>query len=146
MVCGCQAESLQLIREKYSNVRLPEYTIGLICGGQHSGYMIDDLIEQSGCDDENISRFRFRDKAVGWPGDVHISTRTKDYWLPNERRLRLKQIYELHRCIVCYGQMDIFCDIVCGAHEVFLKNNNPKGILLSLPEQSQEKSSWKMLQ
>lgn len=114
VVLGCQAESLQLIRENYPNVTLPKYIIGLICAGQHSGDMIDDLITQSGCDVNQMSEFRFRDKSNGWPGDVHVKTSTKDCWLPKESRYRLKQVYELHRCIVCYDQMNIFSDIVCG--------------------------------
>lgn len=114
VVLGCQAESLQLIRENYPDITLPKYTIGLICAGQHSGDIIDDLITQSRCDANQISEFRFRDKGRGWPGDVHVTTSTKDCWLPKESRYRLKQVYELHRCIICYDQMNIFSDIVCG--------------------------------
>ncbi|EJG06822.1 coenzyme F420 hydrogenase/dehydrogenase beta subunit domain protein [Methanofollis liminatans DSM 4140] len=127
VVLGCQAESLQLIREKYPNINLPTYTIGLVCAGQYSGDMIDDLIEQSGCDGEKISEFRFRDKRVGWPGDVHVKTPSGDYWLPKERRHSLKQVYELHRCMVCYDQMNIFCDIVCGDPWGISHKQNPEG-------------------
>jgi len=127
VVLGCQAESLQLISEKYQNVNLPKYTIGLICAGQYSGDMIDDLIEQSGCDANQVSRFRFRDKSVGWPGDVHVATSNKDYWLPKEKRFGLKQVYELHRCIACYDQMNIFCDIVCGDPWGISHKQQPEG-------------------
>lgn len=127
VVLGCQAESLQLIREKYSNIILPKYTIGLICAGQYSGDMINDLIEQSGCDAKKISGFRFRDKSVGWPGDVHVASSNKDYWLPKEKRHGLKQVYELHRCICCYDQMNIFCDIVCGDPWGIVHKQQPEG-------------------
>ncbi|MDK2890655.1 MAG: coenzyme hydrogenase subunit beta [Methanoculleus sp.] len=127
VVLGCQAESLQLIREKYPNITLPKYTIGLICAGQHSGNMIDDLIEQSGCNDEQLSAFRFRDKSYGWPGDVHVTTSTEDCWLPKESRHRLKQVYELHRCIACYDQMNIFSDIVCGDPWGISHKQQPEG-------------------
>lgn len=127
VVLGCQAESLQLIREKYPNITLPKYTIGLICAGQNSGDMIDDLIQQSGCDDKQVSKFRFRDKSYGWPGDVHVTTSTKDCWLPKENRYKLKQAYELHRCIACYDQMNIFSDIVCGDPWGISHKQQPEG-------------------
>lgn len=127
VVLGCQAESLQLIRENYPNVTLPKYIIGLICAGQFSGDMIDDLIAQSGCDANQISEFRFRDKGHGWPGDVHIASSTKDCWLPKESRYGLKQVYELHRCIVCYDQMNVFSDIVCGDPWGISHKQQPEG-------------------
>jgi len=37
VVLGCQSESLDLIGEKYPNITLPAYIIGLICAGQYSG-------------------------------------------------------------------------------------------------------------
>lgn len=127
VVLGCQAESLQLIHEKYPNINLPKYTIGLVCAGQNSGNMIDDLIEQSECNNKQISKFRFRDKSFGWPGDVHVTASTKDCWLPKEDRYRLKQVYELHRCIVCYDQMNIFSDIVCGDPWGISHKQQPEG-------------------
>ncbi len=127
VVLGCQAESLQLIREKYPNINLPKYTIGLVCAGQNSGNMIDDLIEKSECDNKQISQFRFRDKCYGWPGDVHVTTPTKDCWLPKENRYRLKQVYELHRCIACYDQMNVFSDIVCGDPWGISHKQQPEG-------------------
>lgn len=128
VVLGCQAESLHLIREKHPNTQLPDYTIGLICSGQYSGHKIDDLVLESGCE-EQISRFRFKDKdnEVGWPGDVHISAPTKDYWLPMNRRLELKKVYEMYRCMACYDQMNIFCDIVCGDPWGISHKQQPEG-------------------
>ena len=114
VVLGCQAMSLQLIREKYPKVQFPTYIIGLICAGQYSGSMIDDLIGQTPCNAKKVEEFRFRDKCVGWPGDVHFSAEKEDYWLQKEIRHALKPVYELHRCIACFDQMNIFSDIVCG--------------------------------
>ena len=121
VVLGCQAESLHFIRKKYPKITLPEYTIGLICAGQNSGYMIDDLIEQMGYDMEDKDRFRFRFRfrfkykpCGGWPGDIYLSASNREYRLPKERRHALKQVYELHRCIPCFDKMNAFCDIGCG--------------------------------
>ncbi len=128
VVLGCQAESLQFIKNEYKNINLPKYIIGLICIGQYSGDIIDALIEQSDCDIGKISGFRFRDKTIGgWPGDIHISTSNNGYSLPKERRLELKPIYELHRCIVCFDQMNVFSDIVCGDPWGVLHKQQPEG-------------------
>lgn len=128
VVLGCQGESLQLIHEKYPKVHLPKYTIGLICSGQFSGNKIDDLIEQSGCDAKKLSGFRFKDKSIGgWPGDVHVATFNKDCWLPKEKRHELKQVFELHRCLACYDQMSLFCDIVCGDPWGIANKQQPEG-------------------
>lgn len=116
VVLGCQAESILKIREKHSHLKLPLYTFGLICAGQNSGYMIDDLIAQSKCgEDEPVNGFRFRDKALGnWPGDVGVYTDRGVYKLNKQRRHDLKLIYESYRCILCYDQMNICSDLVVG--------------------------------
>lgn len=114
---GCQSESLKLIKEKYPNTILPSYIIGLVCAGQNSGYMIDDLINEAGIDvnNERVGKFRFRDKnAGGWPGNISIWTESKKYSLDKVKRHNLKPIYELYRCLLCFDQMNIYSDIVCG--------------------------------
>jgi coenzyme F420 hydrogenase subunit beta len=114
---GCHTESLNLIARKYPNFQLPSYTIGLICAGQNSGYMIDDLLNQMGCNkkSEKLYGFRFRDKKYGgWPGNVSAISNRGTYSINKNKRHDLKEIYELHRCIACYDQMNIFSDIVCG--------------------------------
>lgn len=113
---GCQSESLRLIRENYPSIELPDYVIGLICAGQNSSYMINDLIKQSGCgSNEQVEKFRFRDKnSGGWPGNVVIYTDKNTYNIDKKRRLTLKLMYEAYRCILCFDQMNIFSDIVVG--------------------------------
>ena len=127
VVLGCQAMGLQLIREKFPRVQLPTYTIGLVCAGQYSGAIIDDLVSQTTCNAKKIEEFRFRDKRVGWPGDIHISADQTDYWLQREKRYALKPVYELHRCIACFDQMNIFSDIVCGDPWGISDKQQPEG-------------------
>lgn len=129
VVLGCQAESFMRIKQKYPKVKLPVYTIGLVCAGQNSGYMIDDLIEQSKCGKENkITHFRFRDKFLGnWPGNVGIYTNNKTYVLNKKQRHDLKTIYESYRCILCFNQMNIFSDIVVGDPWGIKRNDIKKG-------------------
>lgn len=112
---GCQSESLNLIRDKYPKIRLPAYTIGLICAGQYSGKYIDDLIAQSGCGDSAVTGFRFRDKdAGGWPGNVKIHAADNEYILDKKYRHMLKSVYEAYRCLLCFNQMNINSDITVG--------------------------------
>lgn len=115
VVLGCQAESLHLIGEKYPNITLPAYIIGLICAGQYSGKYIDELIKESGCKKTEVNRFRFRDKdAGGWPGDVKIYTAKNEHILDKRYRHKLKTVYEHYRCLLCFDQMNIFSDITAG--------------------------------
>jgi coenzyme F420 hydrogenase subunit beta len=120
VLLGCQAESLNLIEKNAINEKSTlEYKIGLVCGGQQSGLAIDDLIAQckSGDTDEFRFRFRFRFKDKnfgGWPGDVKITTYKNDYRLPSQKRLAIRPLYECHRCVCCYDQLNKYSDIVFG--------------------------------
>lgn len=141
VVLGCQAMSLQLTRERYPKVQLPTYTLGLVCEGQYSGSMIDDLISQTPCNAKKADTFRFKEKgAVGWPGDVHISANQNDYWLPKEKRFALKPVYELHRCIACFDHMNIFSDIVCGDPWGISNKQQPEGntVVITRTEQGEK--------
>lgn len=114
---GCQAESLDLARQKHPSARLPEYVIGLVCSGQHSGHLIDELIAQTQAPGVNprVESFRFRDKRDnGWPGDVSLQTERGRFTLPKEKRIALRQHYECCRCRVCFDKMNLYSDIVCG--------------------------------
>lgn len=67
---GCQNESLTLMEQAAPDL-VPAYRIGLICAGQNSGAMIDDICREAGC--ESPTAFRFRDKkAGGWPGAITV--------------------------------------------------------------------------
>lgn len=117
VVLGCQAEAFRNIQGIDKNLKLPYVTIGLVCAGQNSGLMIDELIRQSGLDlnNQKIKAFRFRDKSIGgWPGDVCIKTENTQKTLPQTRRHKLKPIFESYRCIQCFDKMNIYSDIVCG--------------------------------
>ena len=119
VVLGCQAEAVRLCREKHvEDVRAIEYMIGLICAGQNSGYMMDKLIADCGCTkEEKLQRFRFRYSHPtdgGWPGNILIVTNKYRYRLDQTRRHALKPICESYRCLLCYDQMCIDADVVCG--------------------------------
>lgn len=115
VVLGCQAESIKLIREKYAQFSLPEYTIGLFCAGQYSGKYIDELINKANCDKDKVVKFRFRDKdAGGWPGNTKIYTDNGNFILDKKNRHLLKPVFELFRCLLCFDQMNVFSDIAVG--------------------------------
>jgi coenzyme F420 hydrogenase subunit beta len=115
VVLGCQGESINLIKTKYPHTVLPEYLIGLICAGQHSGNYIDQIIKEAGCNRQAVTKFRFRDKSSGgWPGNIKVCTESKNYLLKKEIRHALKPVFELYRCMLCFDQMNIFTDITVG--------------------------------
>lgn len=107
---GCQSEALALLRE---TVPTPEYVIGLICAGQNSGHMIDDICASAGV--TAPEGFRFRDKAVGgWPGEITLRSGERTVTVPNAYRHKIKPVYECHRCLACFDQMNSGADLVCG--------------------------------
>ena len=115
VLLGCQAASLQQIKEKYPNIKLPTYTIGLICGGNNSRLIVDDLLNIGGYNSrEELQAFSFRDKKYGgWPGDITFTT--KDiHLIPKEKRMELKPHYQNYRCLVCADKMNLHCDMVVG--------------------------------
>jgi coenzyme F420 hydrogenase subunit beta len=126
VLLGCQSEGLMLSRSNCPEKPSPAFTIGLICAGNYSGKMIDELIRRSRLDEERIISFKFREKnGVGWPGDLSIETSTEVYQILRnipgaERRegdmefTRIRSYYWNYRCLFCFDQMNIFSDIVVG--------------------------------
>lgn len=115
VLLGCQTSCLNLISEKYKNIKLPIITIGLICGGNLSGLMVDELLKQGKLQkNEQLKSFRFRDKEHGgWPGNIMIQT-DRLIQLPKEKRMELKQYYQNYRCLLCAEKMNQNCDLVVG--------------------------------
>lgn len=112
VVLGCQSEALALLRQTAPEL-VPEYTVGLICAGQNSGHMIDDICAEAGI--ASPERFRFRDKAAGgWPGEITVAGDGRTVTLPNAYRHSIKPVYECHRCLACFDQMNVNADLVCG--------------------------------
>lgn len=125
---GCQSGSLHLIKNKYSNITLPEYNFGLICSGEYSEKYIDYLINLSSADRNKVNKFRFKDKSTGgWPGNVKIYTEEDDYVLNKTKRTSMKPVFMNHRCIMCFDQMNIYSDIVFGDPWGIKDETNKKG-------------------
>ncbi len=115
VVLGCQAESLALVGRALPKPYVPEYMLGLICAGQYSSHYIDDLVSLSKAFPSDVKRVRFKDKSAGgWPGDVKIYTAEGDHVLGREHRHRLKPVYEVYRCLLCFDQMNSHSDMVVG--------------------------------
>lgn len=116
VVLGCQSRAIKLL--ELQGRKTPEYLIGLICAGQNSGHMIDDLIKQTHCPyTETPKKFRFRysHPAYGaWPGNILLVTDKQRYILNKSCRHAIKPLYEAYRCILCYDQMCVGADLVCG--------------------------------
>ncbi len=109
---GCQTDALTLLKEHRPEL-VPELTIGLVCAGQNSGRMIDDICQQANTDRPDA--FRFRDKSPGgWPGEITLRKHGQTSTLPNAYRHSIKPVYECHRCLACFDQMNVNADLVCG--------------------------------
>lgn len=122
---GCQSESLELMRKRNPDL-VPKYIIGLVCAGQNSGHMIDDICAHEGM--EAPTAFRFRDKkAGGWPGNITAAQGGSVRTVPNQYRHRIKALYECHRCLACFDQMNAWADIVCGDPWGIRGKDGPEG-------------------
>ena len=122
---GCQNESLTLMEQAAPKL-VPDYRIGLICAGQNSGAMIDDICRAAGCD--SPTAFRFRDKqAGGWPGAITVTDEEGVHELPNKYRHTIKPVYECHRCLACFDQMNSCADLVCGDPWNISGKDTPEG-------------------
>lgn len=115
VVLGCQSEGIELAKKIAKNKYFPKYLIGLICAGNYSGLIFDDLIKQSKIDYKSVESFRFRDKRYDfWPGNVVIKTKNTKKILHKRKRTKLKEVYGNYRCQLCFDQMNIFSDVIVG--------------------------------
>lgn len=116
VLLGCQTACLKQIAKKYPKIKLPILTIGLICGGNLSGYVVDDLWKQAKIrKTDKVFSFRFRDKSEGgWPGDTVINSEKRRICIPKEKRMEIKPFYQNYRCILCGEKMNQCCDMVVG--------------------------------
>ncbi len=122
---GCQNESLTLMEQAAPKL-VPAYRLGLICAGQNSGAMIDDICRKADCQDPTA--FRFRDKkAGGWPGAITVTDDGGVHELPNKYRHTIKPVYECHRCLACFDQMNACADLVCGDPWNITGKDTPEG-------------------
>lgn len=116
VVLGCQSKALKLAQEQ--GMATPEYLIGLICAGQNSRDMITDLSQLAKIpphEQLRTLRFKYSHPAYGgWPGNTLMVTDRHRYTLDKRFRLKLKFLYESYRCLLCYDQMNVNADLVCG--------------------------------
>lgn len=115
VVLGCQSESLKKIKNNFPNIKLPEYIIGLICGGNMSLSMMDIVIKKSRSSNADRASFKYRDtENTAWPGDITVKSDGKINIIPKELRMQLKPVYECYRCVLCADKMNLSCDLVVG--------------------------------
>ncbi|MFI3201325.1 MAG: Coenzyme F420 hydrogenase/dehydrogenase, beta subunit C-terminal domain [Eubacteriales bacterium] len=114
VLLGCQTAALEQILTIKKNLKLNIITLGLICGGNLSGLMVDDIISYAKVDSSKVNFFRYRDKKnTGWPGDIVIKT-DDTICIPKEYRMEVKQYYRSYRCMLCAEKMNQCADIVVG--------------------------------
>jgi coenzyme F420 hydrogenase subunit beta len=139
VVLGCQAQGIELTKKLSNKYGTPEFLIGLMCGGNNSNLLIDDLIKRSKLKKKKITSFLFRDKNLyGWPGDLSIKTHKKMYLIKNKdgtlqnnenvmEFMKIRDHYINYRCLHCFDQMNIFSDVVVGDPWGFEFENRKKG-------------------
>lgn len=131
VVClGCQARALRKAVENTPGLFERIFIIGLICGGNMSLMMKEDLLNQMKAK-EGI--FRYRDKKhTGWPGNPSCETEDGIKTVDRVERMRLKPLYEPYRCIVCPDKMNVYSDILIGDPWGIKEDETIKGMTVAM--------------
>ena len=142
VVClGCQARAIRKATEIIPGLSERIFIIGLICGGNMSLMMKEDLLNQMKAND---GIFRYRDKKnTGWPGNPSCETADGLKTLDKAERMKLKSLYEPYRCIVCPDKMNINADILLGDPWGLEEYEIPEGMTVAI---SYTKKGDKILQ
>lgn len=130
---GCQTKAIRKAIEHGRKDLESSFIIGLICGGNMSLDMKDELMRQLKVKVKGDGEFRYRDKEhTGWPGAPTYNAGTDIKKLTYEARTRLKPAYECYRCVVCPDKMNLDCDIVVGDPWGIEEDETPQGMSVAL--------------
>lgn len=100
-------DRLQLKRSNY-------LLLGLFCDRCERDSIVDYFKDKR--PEKKVTGFYFRTKEqAGWPGNVKIEYEDgKVAFLPAEQRMRVKEIFQLKRCLYCLDKLNQFADISLG--------------------------------
>lgn len=91
------------------------FSIGLVCDRVMVNSGMDYLMLKAGVEKQEVKEFYFRDKKPhGYPGHVHIKTKSDSYVLDPNERMQIKDFFTPARCRICFDKMNIGCDITIG--------------------------------
>lgn len=120
----CQLHAVSQAIKKKSNWPKGQLVakIGLICDGLMNFGFQEYILRVSGVN-ESPTRFVYKDKTNGWPGDLMIETASQGkIFQPNALRTALKHLFRHERCRICVDKLNSSADLVFG--DAFLPEFN----------------------
>lgn len=138
---GCQTEAILRTCKQLKGLKRPEYIIGLVCGGNSSLWMKEELLKKMRvCKTDEILNFHYRDKTDGgWPGNVTAQSAGHCYRLDKSIRMMLKPAFECYRCLLCAEKMNVHSDIVAGdPWQIDAEHTAGRSIVLTYTEKGKQ--------
>lgn len=88
--------------------------LGLFCDRCERDSIVDYFKDKR--PEKKVTGFYFRTKEQGgWPGNVKIEYEDgKSEFIPAEKRMRVKEVFQLKRCLYCLDKLNQFADISFG--------------------------------
>ncbi len=98
--------------------------LGLFCDKTLNFNLVDFFRKKYGRDDERLVSFDYRYKKNGWPGDVRLVFDSgRELIVERNERMRLKNYFQLERCLFCLDKLNASADISLGDCYVPLKSS-----------------------
>ena len=102
--------AIDLLQLKRSNYLL----LGLFCDRCERDSIVDYFKDRR--PEKKVTGFYFRTKEqVGWPGNMKIEYADgENEFIPAQQRMRVKELFQLKRCLYCCDKLNQFADISLG--------------------------------
>ncbi|MBQ8592562.1 MAG: Coenzyme F420 hydrogenase/dehydrogenase, beta subunit C-terminal domain [Lachnospiraceae bacterium] len=110
---SCAMQGIVKAMELYKLNRANYLLIGLFCDKTMSYHIYDYLQQKT---QEKVAGICFRDKeAGGWPGNISLITKQGNkIELPAKERMKVKQFFQMERCLYCIDKLNQLADIAVG--------------------------------
>lgn len=111
---SCAVHGILRVIDRFQLKRSNYLLVGLFCDRCERDSIVDYFKDRK--PKKKVTGFYFRTKEQeGWPGNVKIEyADTKANFLPAQQRIRVKEIFQLKRCLYCLDKLNQFADISLG--------------------------------
>ena len=111
---SCAVHGILRVIDRFKLERSNYLLLGLFCDRCERDSIVDYFKDRR--PKKKVTGFYFRTKEqAGWPGNVKIEYEDgKAEFLPAKHRMRVKEIFQLKRCLYCLDKLNQFADISLG--------------------------------
>lgn len=131
---SCAVHGILRVIDRFKLERSNYLLLGLFCDRCERDSIVDYFKDRR--PKKKVTGFYFRTKEqAGWPGNVKIEYEDgTNEFLPAKHRMRVKEIFQLKRCLYCFDKLNQFADISLGDdyvnHESSVKINGKNLVIL----------------